>query len=276
MGQKVNCTALRLGLQSKYWKSNWWTSSKENYGFLLFEDNKIRKLIDGFFRKHGFFTTDIKILRDHKTIKISTKIYLINNDTEIDLDFQKNCYKNLKNNLTFGLKTNINLKIELLPTSGLIIKNFDENLIYDEKLSRFLERSVRKLSRKDSFRMFKRNPLYRKTIEIILLSIASPGGSILLAKYLAYCLENTRRHGIVISFIQRLFQSLSKEGFLNIEGLYIKIRGRINGSDRRKQRKLNIGALPLQKMTALIDYNLQESFTVYGVFGVKVWICYKR
>jgi small subunit ribosomal protein S3 len=59
----------------------------------------------------------------------------------------------------------------------------------------------------------------------------------------------------------------------NAEGIKVRISGRLNGSDMSRTEEFKEGRTPLHTFRADIDYALHEALTVYGIIGVKVWIC---
>jgi small subunit ribosomal protein S3 len=57
------------------------------------------------------------------------------------------------------------------------------------------------------------------------------------------------------------------------EGIKIRIAGRLNGAEMARTEEFKEGRTPLHTFRADIDYALKEAQTVYGIIGVKVWIC---
>lgn len=57
------------------------------------------------------------------------------------------------------------------------------------------------------------------------------------------------------------------------EGIKIRIAGRLNGADMARTEEFKQGRVPLHTFRADIDYALYEAQTIYGIIGVKVWIC---
>ena len=55
-----------------------------------------------------------------------------------------------------------------------------------------------------------------------------------------------------------------------IEGIKVEVSGRLNGADIARREWLSSGRLPLQKIRADIDYAVKESFTTFGVVGIKI------
>lgn len=56
------------------------------------------------------------------------------------------------------------------------------------------------------------------------------------------------------------------------EGIKINIAGRLGGAEMARREKLSIGKVPLQTLTADVNYGFAEARTTAGLIGVKVWI----
>ncbi len=56
------------------------------------------------------------------------------------------------------------------------------------------------------------------------------------------------------------------------KGVRILIAGRLGGSEIAKTLDTRLGSMPLSTFQANIDYGVAESFSTYGVIGVKVWL----
>ncbi|MDP2934248.1 MAG: 30S ribosomal protein S3 [bacterium] len=59
----------------------------------------------------------------------------------------------------------------------------------------------------------------------------------------------------------------------DVKGIKVRVSGRLNGSEMARTEWLRKGNLPLQTIRANIDYAQENAHTIYGVIGVKVWIC---
>lgn len=59
----------------------------------------------------------------------------------------------------------------------------------------------------------------------------------------------------------------------DVKGVKVRVSGRLNGSEMARTEWLRKGSLPLQTIRANIDYAQENAHTIYGVIGVKVWIC---
>jgi small subunit ribosomal protein S3 len=56
------------------------------------------------------------------------------------------------------------------------------------------------------------------------------------------------------------------------KGIKVRVSGRLNGAEIARSEWYLQGQLPLHTLRADIDYGFSESYTTYGVIGVKVWI----
>ena len=56
------------------------------------------------------------------------------------------------------------------------------------------------------------------------------------------------------------------------KGVKIQLSGRLGGHEMSRTEDLRLGSIPLQTLQANVDYGFAQSFTTYGVIGVKVWI----
>jgi small subunit ribosomal protein S3 len=56
------------------------------------------------------------------------------------------------------------------------------------------------------------------------------------------------------------------------KGIKVRVAGRLNGAEIARKEWYLQGRLPLQTLRADIDYGFAQSYTTYGVIGVKCWI----
>lgn len=58
----------------------------------------------------------------------------------------------------------------------------------------------------------------------------------------------------------------------DVQGVKIKVSGRLDGNEIARREWLAKGKLPLQTLRANIDYGEAASYNSYGTVGVKVWL----
>jgi small subunit ribosomal protein S3 len=56
------------------------------------------------------------------------------------------------------------------------------------------------------------------------------------------------------------------------KGIKIMLAGRLGGHEMSRHEVIRQGSIPLQTLQANVDYGFAESYTTYGVIGVKVWV----
>ncbi len=110
--------------------------------------------------------------------------------------------------------------------------------------------------------------LTSKDVQINIIEIRKPElDANIVAESIAKQLEariNYRRA------IKMAIQSTMRAG---AEGVKIRIAGRLNGADMARTEEYKDGRTPLHTFRADIDYSLKEALTIYGLIGIKVWIC---
>lgn len=119
-----------------------------------------------------------------------------------------------------------------------------------------------------------------ETLEILyfVLGTFSFGNAALLGKLLVFLLENSRKHVFIVRFIKKILDTLFKKlptTFLAVNGIKILIKGRFNKRRRTKTLIIQEGQISLQTLSTAIDYNQTFAVTLYGSFGIKVWLSKK-
>jgi len=56
------------------------------------------------------------------------------------------------------------------------------------------------------------------------------------------------------------------------KGVKICLAGRLGGHEMSRTEDIRLGSIPLQTLQAEVNYGFAQSFTTYGVIGVKVWV----
>jgi ribosomal protein S3 len=253
MGQKVNPISLRLGTPVQKWNSNWHTSNNNAYGLLLAEDIEIRRYINSVFENKDILINKININRNFKQIFINIEIY-----SEDSININYNAVIKTISNYT---KMPVRFKVE--------------NLLTQPNLKNKIEKLKKELGR--SLFQFKNNPNFQTILNILLITVIQKQSANLLAKYISKELEKTRRHVFFLTTIKRIINIiLAHNQNILINGIRIDVKGRLNGADRSRKETIKHGSVPLQTLSSHIDFSLTEAFTIYGAFGIKVWVSYKK
>ncbi len=74
------------------------------------------------------------------------------------------------------------------------------------------------------------------------------------------------------SFRRALKMRLEASMMAGAKGIKIQLSGRLGGAEMSRTENQAAGSIPLQTLTADVDYGFVHAKTKYGVLGVKVWI----
>ena len=90
-----------------------------------------------------------------------------------------------------------------------------------------------------------------------------------------------RQHMQFLSFMKLCFNLLiyDTKNFSNqkiscIKGIKLLVNGKLRGKPRASSYTLIVGKMSTQTINSKIDYSKTHVYTLYGVFGFKLWICY--
>lgn len=112
------------------------------------------------------------------------------------------------------------------------------------------------------------NKVVKKEIMLDIQEVKRPDLSAqLVAENVALQLE--RR----IAFRRAMKRAVQTTMAMGAEGIRIQCGGRLGGADIARTERQHQGKVPLQTLRANINYGFSEANTVYGIIGVKCWVC---
>lgn len=112
------------------------------------------------------------------------------------------------------------------------------------------------------------NKVVKKEIMLDIQEVKRPDLSAqLVAENVALQLE--RR----IAFRRAMKRAVQTTMAMGAEGIRIQCGGRLGGADIARTERQHQGKVHLQTLRANINYGFSEANTVYGIIGVKCWIC---
>ncbi|QQR98001.1 MAG: 30S ribosomal protein S3 [Sphingobacteriales bacterium] len=76
-----------------------------------------------------------------------------------------------------------------------------------------------------------------------------------------------------VNFRRAVKMAIASAMRLGVEGIKVKCSGRLGGAEMARSEEYKEGRTPLHTFRADIDYAIKEANTIYGIIGVKVWIC---
>lgn len=75
-----------------------------------------------------------------------------------------------------------------------------------------------------------------------------------------------------ISYQRAMNKSIANAINSGVEGIKIKVQGRLGGAEIARFAVAKEGRIPLSTFKADIDYGFAQSKTTYGIIGVKAWV----
>lgn len=112
------------------------------------------------------------------------------------------------------------------------------------------------------------NKVVKKEVMLDIQEVKRPDLSAqLVAENVALQLE--RR----IAFRRAMKRAVQTTMAMGAAGIRIQCGGRLGGADIARTERQHQGKVPLQTLRANINYGFSEANTVYGIIGVKCWIC---
>ncbi len=79
-----------------------------------------------------------------------------------------------------------------------------------------------------------------------------------------------------ISFRRAMKKAVQTAMSLGAEGIRIQCSGRLGGAEIARTEQQREGKVPLHTLKYDIDYGFEEAHTLYGLIGVKCWVCRKE
>ena len=246
MGQKVNAIGLRLGV-NRTWDSEWF--SDKNYSSTLHKDLKTIEYLTRTYEKEGILVSRVIIKRAFKKTFVFLHTYIPKDDI-------------INRLVNKGLLNDALTKIN---GSEVEFKLVD--------ILQYTKRRVKTI-REISLQLaaYRSKKFFNEGLQVIATGMIVKSAP-LMAKYFARQIEEDFRHNQFIDFIKKALP-LFIESFPEIKGIRVQFKGRLNGSDRSKTQWFKYGQIPFHTLKEKMDYSHIPAFTLYGVCGIKVWICF--
>lgn len=127
-----------------------------------------------------------------------------------------------------------------------------------------------------SLQKFKNTIFFNESIELLFHIPYSLNSANLLAEFIIFQLKKTKRHKFFLSFLNQALIILLNSNLCKIRGIKIIVKGRLDGVPRAKQKTILIGDVPVQTISAKIDYIQTSTHNSNGSYGVKIWVIEKK
>jgi len=107
-----------------------------------------------------------------------------------------------------------------------------------------------------------------KDIKVLVTEIKKPElDAFLVAETIANQISNR------VSYRRAIKTAMASTMRMGAEGIKVYCGGRLNGAEIARSGQFKDGRIPLQTLRTSIDFASLAAATIYGMIGVKVWIC---
>ena len=249
-----------------------------DFKFTQIKNDKKLKIINRANKHQFLYLNQEQKIKNKNSIELKIKNYpeYIEEDNK-NLN-NKNCFvktitHNNLNNLKIESKIQKFLKsLELFKNNSVLINfkciNKDFNITIKQKKS--LRKKIMLLQK------FRYTTFFKEGINLIFLSVYNKNSSKLLLKFIEMQLKTMKRQKFFMSFLKKTLTLFLNSNFSKVKGVRIKLKGRLSGIPRAKQKILNVGDVPLQSIDSILDYSETTIPTSNGSLGVKIWIAEKN
>lgn len=146
----------------------------------------------------------------------------------------------------------------------------------------FFTNSVKNLKFRAVFARWSRRDYFLPTVSIVLLALMR-GSAALLVNYLHRLLKVAKTHSSIlylVSFALKYFLQESDQvdrvlASSPCAGARLEVIGKIDGQDRAKTFRVQVGAIPTSTLSAPLDCEYAVCGTRYGVLAINVWFLMK-
>jgi hypothetical protein len=205
-----------------------------------------------------------------KKLKTSYRIYL----KRFQNHFGKKKYFNIAeikhnhfvNLICESISKFLKKKIKIFLTLKQLNKT-SENIKGKKEIS-FLKKNVAKFNR------YTKNDFFKEGLNLLYTCSEKPNYAVLIAEFLAKQLEQKKlkRHNFFLYFVRNCLKTFRKSQNSKIEGIKIKIKGRLNKRPRARHKIFKIGKeIPALSIKSKISYCEKVAFTSNGTIGIKIW-----
>lgn len=273
MGQKSNLVSLRFLKSYKFY-------SRLNFEEFLYSFLFLKFLNFLFIKKKLFLTNSFFFFFENKIFLTCFIFFRV-----VKLSFFDKLLKKKKISLKLKKKScNYNKIINLFNNlkffkNNLIIFTFINLNIYLKKKKKQIF-ILFKYLKKSALLLFPRR--FNFFLDFIQLSILFLENKIEIKFFITIISEifrilQKKMHSKFFIFINKYFHYLVSNPFKslstsNLLGIKFCINGKLKGKPRSNNYMFVAGTVPIQSVNTSIDYSKAHAFTIYGVFGIKIWV----
>lgn len=291
MGQKVNANLFRYSRSFNWFLKNN-SNSQENESLDNIRLFYIYKFLKKIFLYKNVFLHNCKVYMTSAIIHIYVSYFVLNMLDETSFlhyilkrykvkNFDNFKFANLKKNgfvrfisncfYEYNNKKNMSNNI----TCYMVFQNSQRQLL--RRYSRFSVLFFLKKQFDYKFKKYKKKfeIFFYPLLNIFLVAIIKKHSANLLAEFLVFIYSlkiYKKKHTQIFNFINELSKKGVDSKVSLIQGIKIQVSGRFNGKLRASKRFFLHKTLPLSSYSVNINYAEKVAYTIYGTFGIKVWI----
>lgn len=241
-----------------------------------------KTLIDTFFHavlsskiiKNPLLQNSSKLYKLKHYLKLSSQSQLLTQPYFVKLrETQKNKYFKQSDETKVKLKGFMTDFFTVLNSFLGSSSNIAVNFCCINKNVQFLKSTQKKTF--ISFQRFKNTLFFKEGIELLFNVVYNINSANLLAKFIALQLKKIKRHKFLLSFLKQTLTVLLNSNLAKIKGVKILVKGRLNGVPRAKHKIIIVGNLPIQTISAKLNYSQTTVHNFNGSYGIKVWVIEK-
>lgn len=273
MGQKSNPNSFQLSLKKNNNAGSF--QNKIEYASLIKDKIFVSSNLIFFFEKRNCLVKDCTFLINNQKSLVTIFISFL---IVKRLKKSRKTLKILKPNLSVSLLVKKIFKVlsffGYFSSKRLVLQNL--NKLAKNYQKSFFKKEHVKIEK--SLALFKKEIFFQTGIFLFCLLKNTNNNAFLFSKYIGYffrILHRTKKIDKFLLFLAKFVQNIDTENlsFRKITGFKIQIKGRLIKRQSRSQvRVYEKGTIPLQSVSAKINYSLTHVNTTYGIFGIKVWI----
>jgi ribosomal protein S3 len=126
-----------------------------------------------------------------------------------------------------------------------------------------------------SLQRFINTPFFKDGIELLFHVVYNKTSAHLLARFIAVQLKKIKRHKFFLSFLKKTLSILLDSNLSKVKGIKLIVKGRLNGVPRARHKIITIGDVPVQSISAKLDFSQTTAHNSNGSYGIKVWVVEK-
>lgn len=236
--------------------------------------------------KNNTFILDIKgFTKTYQSTKLRTN--LLNFDSAVKLTGKQPI-----TSLTTNEETNKKKKTRIVKSKNLqnsllrVLKNVTKNknllIVYtnlNKQVNKIYLKRVYFALRQFIPILFKRGITnFMDLVKLTILFAEKNISTRLFLKLLGVIFKNLtkRQHNKFLLFVLILFKQVLKISKNNIHGLKMILNGKIQGKTRANTKKITCGRPTKTTVRALTIIETIHVYTIYGVFGLQIWVCHNK